>query len=355
MKINLRRIIDTSYEIKFVRTIADAASDIRSSYPSASIFTITDSNVAKYYGRSFVKSLRGKAIPILKIQSGEASKSRKTKEYLEDKLIALGAERDSVIVALGGGVIGDVAGFVAATLHRGVPFIQIPTSLLAQVDSSIGGKVAVDHPLGKNLIGAFYQPKKVYISPSTLKTLPEEEFRSGMAEVIKYAVILDGTLMVFLEKNRLSILQRKPAVMRTIIERCCELKRRVVEKDEFESDYRRILNFGHTIGHAIEQVSHYRIPHGKAVAMGMIAEAKLSVKMGMLSQKEAVRLERILTAFGLQTIIPPSIKTSMLFDATLQDKKMRNGSVQYTLLQKIGNAHVGVPLTQKHAQELFEQ
>ncbi|MBI1802855.1 MAG: 3-dehydroquinate synthase [Ignavibacteriae bacterium] len=357
MRIHLKRIIDNSYDIRFVNNISEAGADIRSTYPDARVFIITDVNVGKHYAGPFARCVSGRTAPayVLRIPAGEASKNRTMKESLEDQLISLGATRNSVIVALGGGMIGDLAGFVAATLHRGVSFIQIPTSLLAQVDSSIGGKVAVDHPQGKNLIGAFFQPKKVYIDVSTLKTLPDGEFRNGMAEVIKYGAILDGKLFTFLEKNRAAILRKNPNIMHAIIERCCELKRAVVEKDEREVDYRRILNFGHTIGHAVEQVSNYRIAHGKAVAIGMAAEAKVSTALGILSSNDAARLEDALKAFGLATSFPAKMRTTAIFDMTLRDKKTQQGKVHYTLLEKIGKARVGVPMSRVRAQELFER
>ena len=357
MRVNLKRVVDDSYEIQFLNDLHEAGLNIRSMYRRASIFIITDANVAKHHAGALARSLFKDGIPtfVLKVSAGEATKNRRSKERLEDQLISLGVARDSLIVALGGGMVGDLAGFVAATLHRGIPFVQIPTSLLAQVDSSVGGKVAVDHPQGKNLIGAFFQPKKVYIVASTLKTLSQDEFRNGMAEVIKYAAILDDRLFTFLERNTATILRRDRAVMRRMIARCCKLKGAVVEKDERETDYRRILNFGHTIGHAIEQVSNYRIAHGKAVAIGMVAEAKFSTELKLLTAKEFSRLVRVLEVFGLPTTVPVSMKTAALFDATLHDKKVQHGNVSYTLLEKIGKARIGISIDRKRAQELFER
>jgi len=350
-------MIDDSYELRFVDNLARAGSDIRRMYPDARIFVVTDTNIAPLYAHALVRSLSGNGIPlhVVTVPAGESSKNRRTKAYLEDRLVALQAARDSLVIALGGGMVGDLAGFVAATLHRGIPFIQIPTSLLAQVDSSIGGKVAIDHPQGKNLIGAFYQPKKVYIATSALKSLPAKEFRNGMAEVIKCAAILDRSLFTFVETNKAAILRRDQTVMRRIIERCCRLKATVVEKDERENNYRRILNFGHTIGHAIEQVSKYRIAHGEAVAMGMAAEAKLSTELKLLSVRDSGRLVNALKAFGLPTSIPSRMKTTAIFDATLQDKKLQRGQVRYTLLERIGKARVGIGIDRRRAEELFER
>jgi 3-dehydroquinate synthase len=286
---------------------------------------------------------------LLSVPPGEKSKTRKTKERVEDRLLMSGAERNSTIFGFGGGVIGDLAGFVAATLHRGVPYVQIPTTLLAQVDSSIGGKVAVDHPLGKNLIGAFYQPKEVYIVAEFLATLPDREFRNGMAEVIKYAAIMDKTLFVTLEKNVGKILKRETRLLFPIVRRCCCLKKTVVELDEKESGLRRILNFGHTIAHALERMTSYRISHGEAVAIGMVAETKISASHGLLSVKECARLQRLVRAFGLPSDIPRSTDLRKLLKETLSDKKLINGVVHYTLLRQLGKAEVGIPLTTDEA------
>jgi 3-dehydroquinate synthase len=249
-------------------------------------------------------------------------------------------------------MIGDLAGFVAATLLRGIPFIQIPTTLLSQVDSSIGGKVAVDHPLGKNLMGAFYQPKKVFIDVDTLKTLPVKEFRNGMAEVIKYAAILDSKLFSYLEKNNSKIINHsarggqasrrvESSTIIHLIHRCCELKKMVVEKDERETGLRRILNFGHTIGHAVESLSNYKLSHGEAVAIGMVAEAKISAALGMLDQSEVERLYNLLQLYKLPTDIPSKMDTHKIVRLTLHDKKVQQCKAQYTLLEKIGKAIVG--------------
>lgn len=351
--INLRKTIDDSYDIVIGTRLKQMAKDILSLKLGSKYFVITDTNVAKLYGKSFSQMLPSSKL--LTIPPGEQSKNRKTKELLENQLLSFKAGRDSVIIALGGGVIGDLAGFVAATLHRGVPYIQIPTTLLAQVDSSIGGKVAVDHPLGKNLIGAFYQPKKVYIDVSVLKTLPEKEFINGMAEVIKYGAILDEKLFTYLENHRNELLKRKNHVLVKIIKRCCELKRDIVQKDERETGLRRILNFGHTIGHAVELISNYKVPHGYAIAIGMVAESKISVSMGLLSGLDFSRLANLLLQYKLPITFSRKLNATELFNATLQDKKVRNGIVHYTLIERIGKAKVGVPLNTSKAIKLFFQ
>jgi 3-dehydroquinate synthase len=284
---------------------------------------------------------------VIRIPAGEKSKTRAMKNRLEDKLLRAGIDRHSILIALGGGVIGDLCGFVASTLLRGIEYIHIPTSLLAQVDSSVGGKVAVNHPRGKNLIGAFHQPAGVYIDITTLKTLPETEFRNGLAEIIKYAATLDKKLFRYLEDNSYVITQRRRSVLLPIIQQCCKLKRDVIQIDERENNYRRILNFGHTIGHAIEQLSGYRTPHGTAVAIGMCAEAKISMLMGLLKEQDYERLTKLVESYGLPTKIPKRISLLSLIDATLNDKKSQNNLTYYTLLRSIGNAVVGVPFSQK--------
>lgn len=344
VKVNLRNIVDTSYKIVIGTSLKQIAQDIVRLRPGGRYVVITDTNVKKLYGEPFVKLLSRHTdnAKLLTVPAGERSKNRRTKEFLEDRLIAFGANRDSLVIALGGGMIGDLAGFVAATLFRGVGYVQIPTTLLAQVDSSIGGKVAVDHPRGKNLIGAFYQPKKVYIDVSTLKTLPDEEFANGMAEVIKYAAILDRDLFSFLERSHEKLIARDSNVLITVIKKCCELKKRVVEIDEKESNYRRILNFGHTIGHALESLSKYKLSHGKAIAIGMVAEATVSEALGLLQDGCVGRLESLLQIYKLPTRIPPSIDIKRLCQITLLDKKVKRAVVQYTLPKKIGEAKVAV-------------
>jgi len=343
--INLKKTVDNSYDIQIGMDLKSTYNEIKDTYPHSKIFIITDSNVNKYYGKTIEKSF-GKN-NLLIVPAGEKSKNRRTKELLEDKLLSMNVSRDSLIVAFGGGVVGDLAGFVASTLLRGVPYIQIPTTLLSQVDSSIGGKVAVDHPLGKNLIGAFYQPKKVYIDINTLRTLPKKEFRNGMSEVIKYAAILDRNLFSLLEQNHSKITNLHLSSILNLINRCCELKKMVVEKDEKENGLRRILNFGHTIGHAIESLSKYKLSHGEAVAIGMVAEAKISVLMGLLRDNDLFRIINILKSYNLPTQIPQRMDLKQIVQATLNDKKIRSGEVQYTLLQKIGKASVGISLSEK--------
>lgn len=355
--INLKREADDSYDIVIGTTLADAARDILKFVPGDRYFAITDWNVKRFYGTKFARLMKRNGVdcPVLSVPAGEKSKSRTTKGQLEDKLLSLGAGRSSVVIALGGGMVGDLAGFVASTLLRGIRYVHIPTTLLAQVDSSIGGKVAVNHPLGKNLLGTFCQPKRVFIDISTLGTLPDREFINGMAEVIKYAAILDRDLFSYLEVHSKKILSRDTKALIKVITRCCELKKDVVEIDEKETNYRRILNFGHTIGHALESLSGYRLPHGLAVAIGMAAEAKISAAGGLMSAGAVARLENLLRAYRLPTDIPSSTDIGELCEATRTDKKARDGKVHYTLLERIGKARTDVRLSLETVQDILSR
>lgn len=355
IKVNISNDNPKWYHIIIPTSLSDAAIDISKRYPKSKCFIITDTNVEKLYARQFKKLItkQGVISEILSIPPSEKSKTRKIKENIENRLIKSGANRNSVIVALGGGVVGDIAGFVAATLFRGVPFIQIPTTLLAQVDSSVGGKVAINHPLGKNLIGAFYQPVAVYIDVSTLRTLSDTEYRNGLAEVVKYGAVLDAKLFELLTRDTKQILSRDANLLMKIIKRCCELKAKVVNIDEKEKSYRRILNFGHTIGHAVEKLSHYKISHGVAVSIGMVTEAELAFGLRILDRKSAVKLKLLLTNLGLPVELPKNHKISDYIRATRTDKKAVDDAILYTLIDKIGSGVINVPLTSTDVEDLL--
>lgn len=300
---------------------------------------VTNPAVNNLYGAVIKDSLEktGCRVDIIQIPDGEEYKNSETLSLVYDRLIEAGLDRKSFIVALGGGVVGDLAGYAAATYLRGIPFVQIPTTLLAQVDSSVGGKTAIDHPRGKNLIGAFYQPKLVLIDIDTLSTLPTREFRAGMAEVIKYGISLDEQFFNFLEQNSEQIIAMKPEALSAVIGKCCELKAQVVELDEKESGLRAVLNYGHTLGHAFETLAGYKeMVHGEAVAIGMILAAKISCATGLCSDSDVKRIIDILTSFGLSTTIP-SIDPRRLCEAIATDKKSSAGSINYILNQGIGN------------------
>ena len=301
---------------------------------------ITDSNVGKKFAKAALKSLSASGFqPVLiTVPAGEKSKRIAVVEKCYDQLAAHRLERKSFIIALGGGVVGDLAGFVAATYLRGIPFVQVPTTLLAQVDSSVGGKTGVNLKAGKNLVGAFYQPRLVLCDLDTLKSLPKREYISGLAEVIKYGVIYDAILFAQLERNLLKLLQREAVTLAAVIARCCEIKADVVGQDETESGLRAILNFGHTIGHAIENSSGYgKFLHGEAISIGQVAAAKLSHQILGLPKKDVERIQKQFSAAGLPVKIKfnPAARKK-LFAAMKLDKKVSAGEIKFVLAKRIG-------------------
>jgi 3-dehydroquinate synthase len=306
---------------------------------------ITDKNVAPHYVCPVFCSLRdaGMEAVVITVAPGETSKSLKSVQACYDQLAKHRLERKSFVIAVGGGVIGDLAGFVAATYLRGVDFIQVPTSLLAQVDSSVGGKVGVNLKAGKNLVGAFYQPRLVLCDLDTLSSLPMRELRAGLAEVIKYGIIYDAPLFARLEKILPRLLRRDPALLAEIVARCCEIKAEVVRQDEHENGLRAILNFGHTIGHAIEAISGYgKYLHGEAISIGQVAAAQLSVKLAGLPKADAARIEKIFRRAGLPARARFSGRqTKSLLDAMRLDKKVSGGEVKFVLAPELGRVEPG--------------
>ncbi|MDY4697418.1 3-dehydroquinate synthase [Selenomonas montiformis] len=300
---------------------------------------VTDSNVGPLYGQQ-IKSLlqeAGLCVELAEIPAGERSKCLAVAESLYTKAIELGLDRRSPIFALGGGVVGDLTGFVAATYMRGVPFIQLPTSLLAQVDSSVGGKVAVNHALGKNLIGSFYQPKAVFMDLSLMRTLPKREIATGMGEIIKYGVIYDPDFFSFLEQNRQAVLNLEPDAATHMIARSCEIKADVVSQDEQEAGLRRILNFGHTMAHAIERETGYvRYNHGEAVAIGMIGAADISCRMGLISESVKQRLIDLVERMHLP-LLADGCDVDAMYHDIFHDKKTVGGKVNWVLMTGIGS------------------
>ena len=299
---------------------------------------ITDTNVGPLYGEK-VKSLLDEAgleTELVAIPAGESSKSLRIAERLYTKAIELGLDRKSPIFALGGGVVGDLAGFIAATYMRGVPFVQLPTSLLAQVDSSVGGKVAVNHTLGKNLIGAFYQPKAVFMDLNFMKTLPKREIYTGLGEIVKYGIIYDQDFFDFLEQNQSAVLALEPAVAIHMIARSCEIKAAVVSEDEQEAGLRRILNFGHTMAHAIEKETGYtKYNHGEAVAIGIVGAADISFRLGMISQQEFQRVTSLVAQLHLP-LEAEGCTVDAMYGDIFHDKKTVAGKVNWVLMQSIG-------------------
>ncbi len=284
----------------------------------------------------------GIATTLAVVPPGEASKSLEGAAGLYDALVRMRADRHTAVVALGGGVVGDLAGFAAATYARGIPLLMVPTTLLAQVDSSVGGKVGVNHPGAKNIIGAFHQPSGVWVDTETLRTLPDRELRCGLAEVVKYGVILDPEFFDELEDQVEAILARDPRALRSIVARSCRLKASVVERDEREeTGLRAVLNFGHTVAHAIEAVAGYDGPyqHGEAVAVGMAAEARLAERMGWIGPDAVGRIERLLVRLGLPTAAP-GLDADRLIDAMTRDKKNRGGRIRFVLPRAIGRVEL---------------
>ncbi|MGE4558820.1 MAG: 3-dehydroquinate synthase [Desulfobulbus sp.] len=303
---------------------------------------ISDDRVAGLYGNQVQQSLQqvGLSCELLTFPHGEASKHLQTVGTLASTLAELGFDRKDALIALGGGVTGDITGFLAAIYMRGIPFVQVPTSLLAQVDSSVGGKTGVDIPQGKNLIGSFYQPRAVFIDTDVLATLPGEEFLGGMAEVIKYGVSIDVEFFNWLGKNREAILGLEPRCIISMVRRCCEMKAGIVEQDEREGGLRRILNFGHTIGHAVEAASGYRLIHGFAVAIGMQAVAELAVRGGVAKPAVARSIRELLCAYGLPVAIPQEFTPQTLRAYLQTDKKTVGGRVFFVLPEQLGQVRI---------------
>lgn len=318
---------------------------------------IADDTVAALYGDRVLNSLQHNNLhaEILTFPAGEASKNLTLFAKLCSELAQRGFDRKDGIIALGGGVTGDLAGFIAASYLRGIAFVQIPTTLLAQVDSSVGGKTGVDIPEGKNLVGAFYQPKAVYIDTSVLKTLPKDEFVGGMAEVIKYGVIRDADFFQYLRDNREAALKSDRKVLEKIIRTCCQIKADVVAEDEHEADLRRILNYGHTIGHAVEAVSQFSIIHGKAVAIGMVAAARIAERMQLLSMKDCEEIYQILTDYDLPTEIPREFDRKLIKKYLYTDKKSIAGKISYVLPNKIGDVVITSDVDDSLVEEIISQ
>ena len=306
---------------------------------------VSDHQVAPRYGQAVANSLRAAGFePVeITVPAGETAKNLATVESCYHQLAAHRLERKSFIIALGGGVVGDLAGFVAATFLRGIAFVQVPTTLLAQVDSSVGGKVGVNLSSGKNLVGAFHQPRLVLCDLDTLDTLPLRELRAGLAEVIKYGIIYDAKLFARLERDLPRLLAREPKTLAAVIARCCEIKAGVVSQDETEGGLRAILNFGHTIGHAIENISGYgKYLHGEAISVGQVAAAQLSAKLLGLTAGDAERITHLFEQAGLPTQIQLSpAQRQNLLAAMKLDKKVNAGEVKFVLAERIGKVRWG--------------
>lgn len=339
IKVNLGK---NSYNI-FIGTglLGQSGEQIKRLGYSGKTVIITDPTVNRLYGKVLKESLlnSGFQIALFEVPEGEEQKSLDTAGRLYHELSNFHAERLTPVLAMGGGVIGDLTGFVAATYLRGVPLIHIPTTLLAQVDSSIGGKVAVNHEQLKNKIGAFYQPRLVVSDTSTLKSLPQTEISDGLAEIIKYAVIRDRELFNIIEKNTDRIKSLDIKLLEEIVYRPAKIKAEVVEKDEFDFGLRHILNYGHTVGHAIESASDFRVGHGEAVALGMLAAARISNKLGIFREQEVSKLQAVIQKVGLPVKLP-ELNLERVTQAMSQDKKITRGKTKFVLPKTIGEIFI---------------
>ena len=326
-----------SYDILIGRgLLGELPTLLHKACPAARYAVIADSHVADLYGKKIAAALQA---DLFTFPAGEWNKTRETWAGLTDRLLAAHVGRDAAIVALGGGVAGDIAGFVAATYLRGVPYVQVPTTLLAMIDSSIGGKTGVDVPAGKNLVGAFHQPQLVVIDLDVLATLPAVQLAAGMAEALKHGVIADAEYFAFLEKEQRAVAAKDGATLDRVVARSVEIKAAVVSRDEREAGLRAVLNFGHTVAHAIEAVAKYEVPHGEAVAIGMAQEARLAETLGIAEPGTADRLQRLLERYALPLELPRSATVDDLIAAMQLDKKAREGTVRFALPQAIGRMY----------------
>jgi 3-dehydroquinate synthase len=331
---------DRSYPILIGQDLLTDADLIASSIKARSVLIVTNTTVGPLYADRLKRSLKDRRVAELALPDGEQHKTLESIARIIDSLVDARMNRDAAVIALGGGVIGDMAGFAAACYQRGIDYIQVPTTLLSQVDSSVGGKTGVNHPKAKNMIGAFHQPRCVIADITTLSTLSDREYRAGIAEVVKYGLIYDRPFFDWLEFNADAFAAREPSAVIYAIRRSCEIKAEVVAADEREQGIRALLNLGHTFGHAIETASGYgKWLHGEAVAAGMVMAADMSTRLGWLSPADRDRATRLLTKFGLSTV-PPRIGATEALGLMGMDKKVLDGRVRLVLLREIGKAEV---------------
>lgn len=340
--VELKKVVDDSYDIEIGFGLEQTLiTDIKNGLAGRNrkFAVVTDSNVKELYGQRILEMLQeaGYQAKLFVFEAGEERKTRKTKEDIEDAMLSSGFRRDCCIIAVGGGVVTDLAGFVAGTFGRGVPFINYATTLLAAADASVGGKTAVDTPLATNLIGLFNQPEKVYIDVAAWKTLPKRQLASGMAETVKHACLASGDFFRYLEEHMEDIFELEPEACGQIARENCKVKYEVVMKDERESGLREVLNLGHTVGRAIETVSGYRLLHGEAVSIGLLAQAHLAVRMGYMTQEECDRVAELLSRAQLPTRIPDYIDREELVRKLYTDKKVRDGKLRFVIQKGIGN------------------
>ena len=333
---------DASYEILIgAGLLAEAPGLLRRHCPAARYAVIADSHVAKLYGDRLVAACRDATLhaDLFTFPAGEWNKTRETWAALSDRLLAARFDRESAVVALGGGVTGDVAGFVAATYLRGVPYVQIPTTLLAMIDSSIGGNTGVDVPAGKNLLGAFHQPRLVIADLGVLASLSPPQLAAGMAEAVKHGVVADAAYFELLERDHAAVRQHDPATLERVVARSVEIKAGIVAQDEREAGLRAVLNFGHTVGHALEATTKFEVLHGEAVAIGMAVEARLAETVGVAEAGTARRITALLERCGLPLERPGSAGVDDMLAVMRHDKKARAGDLRFALPRRIGTMH----------------
>jgi 3-dehydroquinate synthase len=346
---------ERSYPIHIGAGLIARAELIAERLPKKKAAIITNTVVGPLYLAPLARALEARGVDVASITlpDGEQHKDWETLNRIFDALLERRCERGTTLIALGGGVVGDLAGFAAAAYLRGVPFIQVPTTLLAQVDSAVGGKTAINHPLGKNMIGAFYQPRAVIADTDTLATLPPRELAAGLAEVIKYGLIRDPALFAWLEKNIKRLVAREAEPLAHTIERSCAIKAEIVAQDEREDGVRALLNFGHTFGHAIEAGTGYGTwLHGEAVGAGMALAARLSQKLGLMGQDEVRRVDVILAAAGLPAR-PPALGFDRYLELMGHDKKVEGGRIHFILLKRIGEAFVSADVSRTALAEVL--
>ena len=340
-QVELKRVVDDSYEIEIGFGLMDKLiADLQDGLVKAGKFAVvTDSTVKELYGDPIAEKLRhaGFRVDMFAFPAGEKSKTRRTKEWVEDAMLEKGYRRDCCIIAVGGGVVTDLAGFVAGTFGRGVPFINYATTLLAAADASVGGKTAVDTPLATNLIGLFNQPRKVYIDVAAWKTLPERQVSSGLAETIKHACLASRELFDYLDTHMEAVMALEKDACEHIAHENCRIKYEVVMQDERESGLREVLNLGHTVGRAIETVSDYRLLHGEALAIGLAAEVRLAGKMGYMTAPEQQAVIDLLKRAGLPVTVPDDIDREALVRKLYTDKKVRDGKLRFVVQKGIGS------------------
>jgi 3-dehydroquinate synthase len=338
------QLAEHSYDIDigtgWLQTIAEK---LQSVLPVRHAVVITDSNVQPLYGDPVAQRLQSVGIQasLLSVPAGESSKCVAVAGQLWEQLLASGAHRQTVVIAVGGGVVGDLAGYIAASFARGIPFVQVPTTLLAQVDSSVGGKVGINLPGAKNMVGHFWQPRYVAIDTDVLQSLPDREYRAGLAEVVKYGVIMDPEFFAYLEANIANLNARDSNTLQAVVARCCQLKGDVVQDDERETTgLRAILNYGHTFGHALEAVTKYdTLLHGEAVAIGMLCASRLAERLGRISPDLTQRQFSLLHQLGLPTKVPTADRQALL-DAMQHDKKVEQGKLRFILPTKLGHVEL---------------